>query len=447
VSLWQTLNLLSGAGLGATWLYHSLAARRGITQIADLTQPEFAVAAETKLPRVSIIVPARNEAAMIETAVRSLLAIDYPNYELIVVDDRSEDATGEILDRLKAEHGARLVVVHVRELPPGWLGKTHAMWSAARQATGEWILFSDADVVHAPEALRRAVGYAERERAAHMVLLPTMLMESTGERMMISFFQAMFIFAYRPWKVRDPKARDSMGVGAFNMVRRSAYEISIYALERGGRYAARRKGEAGGAALACGLGRGHGHRPLGGGGERRRGQPDEKFLCPDALQPGVRGDCVGGTAVAASGAVAGHCLCAGMGARRLCSCARLSAGGLHGSGQAHEDRRRLCAAASGSQRGDGVYADAVHGNNAGSRRRSVARHVLSTAGVEEKLLRQKKFRGLVAFLHYYQARPRLLPGVELLEGLDCAASNCGGGAPAATCICWRSLTMSSAPSR
>jgi hypothetical protein len=98
------------------------------------------------------------------------------------------------------------------------------MWVAAKEATGEWILFRDADVVHQAEALRRAVHYAEQERADHMVLLPTMLMESVGERMMISFFQAMFIFAYRPWKVRDPKARDSMGVGAFNMVRRAAYE-------------------------------------------------------------------------------------------------------------------------------------------------------------------------------------------------------------------------------
>lgn len=218
------LNWVSGVALAATWLYHTLAARRGIPQIAELTQPEYAVAAGIGLPRVSIIVPARNEAPMIESAVRSLLTIDYPDYELIVVDDRSEDATGEILNRLKSEYGERLVVVHVRELPAGWLGKTHAMWSAAREATGEWILFSDADVLHAPEALQRAVYYAELEGVEHMVLLPTMLTESVGERMMISFFQAMFIFAYRPWKVRDQNARDSMGVGAFNMVRRTAYE-------------------------------------------------------------------------------------------------------------------------------------------------------------------------------------------------------------------------------
>jgi glycosyltransferase involved in cell wall biosynthesis len=225
LSLWHTLNLASGATLGATWLYHALAAMRGIPQIADLTQPEHAVPADTKLPRVSIIVPARNEAAMIESAARSLLIIDYPDYELLVVDDRSEDATGEILDRLTGEYGARLVVLHVKELPAGWLGKTHAMWSAARESTGEWILFSDADVVHAPETLRRAVQYAEQERADHMVVLPTMLMETVGERMMISFFQAMFIFyGHRPWKVRDAKAKDVLGVGAFNMVRRTAYQ-------------------------------------------------------------------------------------------------------------------------------------------------------------------------------------------------------------------------------
>jgi len=224
LSFWHVLNWVSGVALAATWLYHTLAARRGIPQIAELTQPEYAVAAGIGLPRVSIIVPARNEAPMIESAVRSLLTIDYPDYELIVVDDRSEDATGEILNRLKSEYGERLVVVHVRELPAGWLGKTHAMWSAAREATGEWILFSDADVLHAPEALQRAVYYAELEGVEHMVLLPTMLTESVGERMMISFFQAMFIFAYRPWKVRDQNARDSMGVGAFNMVRRTAYE-------------------------------------------------------------------------------------------------------------------------------------------------------------------------------------------------------------------------------
>ena len=229
MSAWHTLNLLAGAGLGAIWLLQTLAAAWGMRQIADLTQPEYAVAPETKLPRVSIIVSARNEEAMIEAAVRSLLAIDYPDYELVVVDDRSEDSTGAILDRLKAEFGERLAVVHVRELPSGWLGKTHAMWMAAEAATGDWFLFSDADVVHSPDALRRAVHYAAHEQAAFMVLLPTVQMESVGERMMISFVQSMLIFAHRPWKVRDPKARDAVGMGVFNLLRREAYrKIGTY---------------------------------------------------------------------------------------------------------------------------------------------------------------------------------------------------------------------------
>ncbi len=224
MSAWHTLNLVSGIALGAVWLYHAEAARRGMSGIADLGQPQYAVASGSRLPRVSIIVPARNEQEMIEAAVRSLLAIDYPDYELVVVDDRSEDATGAILDRLKIEFGERLAVVHVRELPAGWLGKTHAMGKAAEAATGEWFLFSDADVVHSPDALRRAVQYAVQEQAAHMVLLPTIQMKSMGERMMISLFQAMVIFAHRPWKVRDPKSKDALGVGAFNLVRRDAYE-------------------------------------------------------------------------------------------------------------------------------------------------------------------------------------------------------------------------------
>ena len=119
---------------------------------------------------------------------------------------------------------ARLKVIHISELPSGWLGKTHAMWTAVQQATGEWLLFTDADVLFKPDALRRAIAYAEAERADHVVLFPRMIMKRPSERMMIAFFQALFVFGHRPWKVADPKARDHMGVGAFNLVRRSVYD-------------------------------------------------------------------------------------------------------------------------------------------------------------------------------------------------------------------------------
>src|SRR5215210_3285113 len=108
-------------------------------------------------PRVSIIIPARNEERNVEEALRSVLALDYDNLEIEVVDDRSTDRTGEILDRMAAAE-PRLRIVHVRELPAGWLGKNHALWLGAAKATGEYLLFTDADIVMDPSALRRAVG-------------------------------------------------------------------------------------------------------------------------------------------------------------------------------------------------------------------------------------------------------------------------------------------------
>ena len=98
------------------------------------------------------------------------------------------------------------------------------MWMAGQQATGDWLLFTDADVLFKPDSLRRAVAYAEAERADHIVLFPRMMMKGPGEKMTIAFFQVLFVFGHRPWKVADPKARDHMGVGAFNLVRRSVYE-------------------------------------------------------------------------------------------------------------------------------------------------------------------------------------------------------------------------------
>ncbi len=103
------------------------------------------------------------------------------------------------------------------------------MWSAttstcAKQQTQDWLLFTDADVLFKPDTLRRAIAYAEQERADHVVLFPRMIMKRPGEKMMIAFFQVLFLFGHRPWKVADPKSRDHMGVGAFNLVRRSVYE-------------------------------------------------------------------------------------------------------------------------------------------------------------------------------------------------------------------------------
>ena len=215
----------AGIILALAWFSRIVQAALGVRKIADISKAQWD-RIPSGHPRVSIIVPARNEEAAIEQGLSRLLALDYDNYEVIVVDDRSTDQTGLIIERVAGSpeaHGC-LKTIHVRELPHGWMGKTHAMWSASERATGDWFLFTDADVLFKPDVLRRALAYAEAEQADHVVVFPRMIMKRPGERMMIAFFQTLFTFGHRPWKVADPKTKDHMGVGAFNMVRRSTYE-------------------------------------------------------------------------------------------------------------------------------------------------------------------------------------------------------------------------------
>jgi glycosyltransferase involved in cell wall biosynthesis len=225
---WQTVYWIAGGILALAWFSRIVEAAIGMPHIADIARPEWdrRPATANDEPRVSIIVPARNEEEHIRETLMQLLALEYSNYEIIAVNDRSTDRTGRIMDEVAASSQAHglLRVIHVSELPAGWLGKTHAMWKAGQQASGDWVLFTDADVLFKPDSLRRAVAYGEAERADHVVLFPRMIMKRPGERMMIAFFQALFVFGHRPWKVADPKARDHMGVGAFNMVRRPVYE-------------------------------------------------------------------------------------------------------------------------------------------------------------------------------------------------------------------------------
>jgi glycosyltransferase involved in cell wall biosynthesis len=210
-----------GILLAAIWVHRLVDTALGMPRLTDISTPEWDTRAAT---RVSIVVPARNEAQHLEPALRSLLALDYPDYQIIAVNDRSTDATGEVMRRIAVESNGRLRMIDVTDLPSGWMGKTHAMWRAAQEASGDWILFTDADVSFRQDALRRAVAYAEAKQADHVVLFPTHVLKSFGERMMIGFFQALFIFGHRPWKVADPKTKDHMGIGAFNLVRRSVYE-------------------------------------------------------------------------------------------------------------------------------------------------------------------------------------------------------------------------------
>ncbi len=174
------------------------------------------------LPRVSIIVAARNEQRNIREALQSLLALDYPDFELIVVDDRSEDATGDILDDMADGH-SRLKVIHVDDLPRGWLGKNHALWVGSRRATGELLLFTDADIVMEPTVVTRAVAFLEQNRLDHLAATPSMSMPTTFLGMFGASFIIFFLLFSRPWKAKDPASCCHIGIGAFNLVSAEAY--------------------------------------------------------------------------------------------------------------------------------------------------------------------------------------------------------------------------------
>ena len=173
-------------------------------------------------PPVSAVVPCRDEAPHVEAAVRSLLSQDLPGLEVVAVDDRSSDATGAILDRLAAED-ARLTVVHLTALPDGWLGKNHACAAGAERCRGEWILFTDGDVVFAPGALRRALGFARARGLGHLAAVPRLLAGGLLERSFVAAFGAFAAAAFRAWDLPRPGTRGFVGIGAFNLVRRDAY--------------------------------------------------------------------------------------------------------------------------------------------------------------------------------------------------------------------------------
>jgi cellulose synthase/poly-beta-1,6-N-acetylglucosamine synthase-like glycosyltransferase len=173
-------------------------------------------------PTVSLIAPARNEARNIEEAVRSLLNIDYPHLQITVVNDRSTDATGEILRRVAAEDN-RLQVLEIDSLPAGWLGKNYALHAGAEQSQGEWLLFTDADVVFAPDALQKAMQYALRNHCVHLCAFPDMRLTDWFLQSMVITFAQMLIYYIRPWQVGNPRRKAYMGVGAFNLVMREAY--------------------------------------------------------------------------------------------------------------------------------------------------------------------------------------------------------------------------------
>jgi GT2 family glycosyltransferase len=175
-----------------------------------------------------VIVPARNEAEHVAACLESLAAQDYANLRVIAVDDRSLDRTGPVIEAVVSAHPQRLEMLSLAGLPPNWLGKTYAMALAARHAIAaygpDYLLFTDADVLFAKDAIRRSLAQVKATEADHLVVLPTTIVKTRGEGMMLAYLQVMGAWAVRLGRVADPKAkRDAIGVGAFNLIRTGVY--------------------------------------------------------------------------------------------------------------------------------------------------------------------------------------------------------------------------------
>jgi glycosyltransferase involved in cell wall biosynthesis len=216
----MTFTLALAAFILVAWLVLAQEVFRGnrrLKRLATISAPT-----PTAWPPVSIVLAARNEAHTLPQALPTMLALDYPDLEIIAVNDRSEDDTGKVLDQLAAAH-SRLKVVHVTELPEGWLGKNHALAEGSTLANGDWILFTDADIHFTPGTLQRAVAYARAQTLDHLAAVPRLSEQGHWLGICVNAFSVAFTCGILPWRIPDPRSRAHGGVGAFNLVRTSTY--------------------------------------------------------------------------------------------------------------------------------------------------------------------------------------------------------------------------------
>ncbi len=209
--------------IASFWLTHGIRVAYGAVRLPWIK--DFAPASDADCPRISILFAARDEEEELPAALATLMEIDYPDLEVIAVDDRSQDSTGRILERFAAAH-PRLRVVHITQLPAGWLGKPHALQKAYAASTGDWLLFTDADVRFKHDALRRAIALVKARNLEHLTLMGDVEMVGFWETVLITFFGMAFHLATDPYRVANPNSRAYVGVGAFQLLKRAAYEAS-----------------------------------------------------------------------------------------------------------------------------------------------------------------------------------------------------------------------------
>jgi chlorobactene glucosyltransferase len=177
---------------------------------------------DRELPFVSILVPARNEEAKIGRCLESLISQNYPNLEIVVIDDRSEDKTGEIIEAY-AKKDSRIRFVKGNDAPAGWIGKCNALAHAVGYASGDWFIFTDADTYHRPNSVRDSVSYALTNKADLVSFVPMQELGSFWERLIMPVLLSSFLLGDPFHSVNDPKAARAYAYGQYIICRRSSY--------------------------------------------------------------------------------------------------------------------------------------------------------------------------------------------------------------------------------
>lgn len=210
-------------GAAVVLLLSTAVGNRKLLRLEQVTEEGELYEDEVSLPLLSVIIPARNEEEQIARTLRSLLEQDYPDLEIVAINDRSTDTTGAILQEL-AKSFECLTVLEIKELPEGWIGKNYAMHLGALHAQGKYLLFSDADVDFAPSTLLRAMHYALREQLDHLTML--FRNSAPGGLLNASIVEAMtgLLLVLQPWRVKEAGSKFFIGVGAFNLLKREVYE-------------------------------------------------------------------------------------------------------------------------------------------------------------------------------------------------------------------------------
>jgi len=206
------------------WIVTIVLTLYGLSRQSSLSLSSNLRLTESDAALVSILVPARNEQnRVLESCIRSILAQDYGNFEVIAVNDRSTDQTGAILQRL-AESDERLRVIEGEELPAGWLGKPYAMQQAMNYARGEWILATDADMIFETSALRTAMDRTLENNGDALSLIPRFETGSFWERVIIPTWEWVFLMFAVFYRVNDPKSDRAAGIGGFFLMRRTVLD-------------------------------------------------------------------------------------------------------------------------------------------------------------------------------------------------------------------------------